>query len=198
MAVINVLDFDSRHSNPYAAPATTDFSRNVSDSGDAEQIRRKHLSHETSLRSTGALYIIGFVMLLFLAISFSQTLVDLMHPEQKWNTDQLWAFGLCALPLSLGVWQLVIGIGLRKLKASARIPATIVAVLWMLWIPFGTIISGYFLYLFWSSKSRVVMSDEYHEIMKQTPHIKHPNSWFILIVLFLLIAFLIANFVWFV
>ena len=198
LSAVNSLDFDSASDNPYASPATTEQApvRKDIDMDDAEQTRRKYLSHEANLRSAGTVYIIGFLILTFSAFSFALTMPAMIKLQRGVGpTEAMWAFLLCALPFCLGVWQLVIGIGLRKLKIWVRIQATLVAMLWMAWIPFGTIISAYFLYLIWSRKAKVVMSEEYREIIKQTPHVKLRTSLFVWIALFALLAIGAASWV---
>ena len=88
----------------------------------------------------------------------------------------------------LGIGQFCVGYGLRRLKRWSRVPSGILSGLGLLAIPIGTLINAYILYLIFSKKGKMVFSDEYHDIIKQTPHIKYRTSIVIWVVLGVLLA----------
>ncbi len=61
---------------------------------------------------------------------------------------------------------------LRALKPTARIPAGVLAAIGLLEFPVGTLINGYFLYLLFSKKGAMVFSEEYRQIVVDTPEIR--------------------------
>ena len=95
--------------------------------------------------------------------------------------------GVGGMYLGLGLLQGYAGWGLRKFQGGARIIAIIFAVIGLIGIPIGTLISVYFLYLLCSAKGSVVFSDEYEDVIRQTPHIKYKTSIVVWIFLGLLI-----------
>jgi hypothetical protein len=107
------------------------------------------------------------------------------------NSAQNSSDGWGLLLLGLGFAQGFIGFGLNKLKSWARISAALFAGVGLLAFPIGTLINGYILYLLLSAKGKMVFSDEYREIIEQTPEIKYKTSkvlWFFLFLLLGLIG----------
>lgn len=149
---------------------------------DVEEIRREHLKHEASVKSVGILYYLGGAFFTFMGIS---TL--LLGGSGSGGLPTLFSL----LFLLLGVGQLWVGYGLRRLRKWARIPTGILSGLGLLGFPLGTIINAYILYLIFSRKGKMVFSDEYRAVIEQTPHIKYRTSiivWIVLGLLLLLIA----------
>ena len=56
----------------------------------------------------------------------------------------------------------------------------------------GTLISACLLYLFFSHKGEMVLSDRYEEIIQGTPHIKYKTLIIVWIFLFILIGVILA------
>ncbi len=94
---------------------------------------------------------------------------------------------LILLPV-IGIVQFVTAFGLRGLQRWARIPTGLFSALGLLGFPLGTFINGYILYLVFSAKGSMVFSEDYSEIIAQTPHIKYRTSIIVKIFLFLLLA----------
>ncbi|HKB60455.1 MAG TPA: hypothetical protein VKC56_10480, partial [Gallionellaceae bacterium] len=69
-----------------------------------------------------------------------------------------------------------------------RIVAGVLAGLGLLGFPFGTVISAFILYLLFSKKGAMVFSDEYKQVIADTPDIKYRTSIIVWIFLALLIA----------
>jgi hypothetical protein len=156
-----------------------------------EDIRRKYLSHEASIQGVGSLYILNgifgfFALIIFLLQLFNITPhTDLKNPENL----GLLVIAIISIPIFL------LGKSLRKLNPAARIPATILSIIGLIAFPLGTIIHAYILYLIYSQKGKMVFSPEYHDIIRQTPHIKYRTSiivWIALGILALAVLLIIG------
>jgi hypothetical protein len=150
-----------------------------------EDIRKEHIKHEASVKSIGILYYLGGAAL---------TAVGLFGFAGAGMGNVVGAGELLIFIffLLLGVGQLWVGFGLRRLRKWARIPTGILSGFGLLGFPLGTIINAYILYLVFSQKGKMVFSDEYRAVIEQTPHIKYRTSiivWIVLGLLLLLIAF---------
>lgn len=149
---------------------------------DVESYRQKYLSHEVSVRSIGLLYLLGSILLVPMG------LLIIISGIFGGSGDQLGVvLGVGGLYLGFGLLQGYTGLGLRKLQPGARIVAIILAIIGLLGIPVGTLISVYFLYILCSAKGTVVFSDEYKNVIRQTPHIRYRTSITVWIFLGLLI-----------
>ena len=93
----------------------------------------------------------------------------------------------------IGILQAVTAIGLRRLQPWARIVAAILSTFGLLGIPIGTLIGAYFLYLLLSKKGSVVFSEEYKQVIAETPHLKYRTSKIVLVLLGLLLFLLFAG-----
>jgi hypothetical protein len=145
----------------------------------AESIRKEHIKHEASTRSVGTLYYLGAGALFFISVA------GLFFPSDA-------GFGQGGIVatiflLFLAVCQAVVGTGVRGLKKWARIPSGILSGFGLIGFPIGTIINAYILYLLFSRKGRMVFSDEYKNVIEQTPHIKYRTSIVIWILLGLVV-----------
>lgn len=170
--------------NPYAPPVATVEEADVG--GDAERIRREHLNVETNLKSFGLLQLFGGVV----AVPGSMLLLVMAAAGEELDAEGL----LVAIALLvMGTLSLVSGFLLRKLSPSARVPATIVAVLGLLQVPVGTLINGWLLSLLHGPKGRRVLTDEYQQIILRTPHVKYRTSPVVWVVLALLIGALLVG-----
>ncbi len=170
--------------NPYEAPEVGYSEGNIADSN-LEVIRREHLSHEASTQSIGILYFLGG-SIVFIA-SLGLLLAPRFANQAATPTAIIYLFPV------LGVLQLVVAYGLRKLKSWARIPAGLISGLGLFAFPIGTLINLYILYLIFSPKGRMVFSSEYRTIIDQTPHIKYQTSIIVKIFLFLLLAIILLG-----
>lgn len=165
--------------NPYAAPQTPFGDERVGSEG-AEVIRRQHLSHEASIQSIGILYLLGGI---FLTLGGIATVVAAANAGPG-PIELL----VPVVIVGLGIGQGFVGVGLRRLRRWTRIPVGILSGIGLIGIPIGTIINGYILYLVFSTKGAMVFSDQYQEIIRQTPHIKYKTSIIVWIFLFLLLT----------
>lgn len=148
----------------------------------AEQTRKDHLSHESSVKSVGSLYLFGAIIVTIIGI------VSL--GARSGGTMLIAVFWLVLAPL-----QFWVGLGLRNLKPWSRIVGAVLAGLGMLAFPFGTLINGYILYLLLCKKGRMVFSEEYKKVIAATPHIKYRTSVLVWIILIIFILAMVLLFV---
>lgn len=171
--------------NPYASP-TADLTPPTSNDPaltEAEMIRKKYISHESSLQSIGFIYWLGCCVMILATLSW--IISFLRHGLQI----EFVAVPLLPVVAATFGW---LGHGFRKLNPRVRIPGGIFCGLGLIAFPLGTLINAYFLYLIFSEKGTMVFSPAYKEVIRKTPHIKNHSSlimWIVLIVLFAFIAF---------
>ena len=150
--------------NPYQAPAANVDTLLEGEIANAEEIRKQYINHEASIRSVGLLYYLGFI----------GSLVALVVYATEFNRSEMGvSIAIIAVFAVLAALYLWVGRGLRTLKSSIKIPATIIAALGLLSFPVGTLINGYILYLIHSAKGKMVFSEEYSKVIAATPHIKY-------------------------
>lgn len=157
----------------------------VSLSPEAERIRQEYLKHEASVRSVGVLYYLGGAFLTVMGCVA-------VAAGAGGGALGLSGVGIGAIYLLLGVAQIWTGSGLRRLKSWARLPTGILSGLGLLAIPIGTLINAYILYLLFSQKGKMIFSEEYRDVVAQTPHIKYRTSILVWILLGLVIVGLLA------
>lgn len=148
-----------------------------------EDIRNAHLNHETSLKSVGVLYYLGAVLLCFSTIG---TFMD-----QSTTGGARIVIGL--LLATFVVIYILVGRMFRALSPKAKTPGTLLSALGLLAFPIGTLINGYILYLIHSKKGKMVFSDEYKEVIAQTPNIKYKTPLLVWIFIALLILLIIVG-----
>jgi hypothetical protein len=166
--------------NPYQPPqAEVLGTSNVSD---AEMIRKAHINHEASVKSIGTLYYLGGM--LCIAVGLSAVVGRDTQPAPAA------AIGVATVFVLIALAQFWIGSGLRKLKPASRIPAAVLTGIGLLAFPVGTLINAYFMYLLLCKKGKMVLSNEYKQIIAETPHIKYKSivPWVILGLLLLIFA----------
>ena len=175
------------HQNPYAAGASVP---SAAEPTSAETIRRKYLSHEASVQSIASLFLIGGVIGLLVSIGyFVVGFTALSGPIRRGAPEMF--FVLAVVFLAFAVAQIGVAVGVRKLAAWSRVPATILSLIGLLGFPIGTLISIYFLYLLLSRKGEMVFSDEYRDVIKRTPRIKYRTSIVVWVVLFLILSMIV-------
>lgn len=130
-----------------------------------DEIRRTHLNHEASLQSVGSLYLLGAVVAVINSVAM------ILQP----GPNGISLFTLASL-LAVAALQCWVGLKLRKLDPTAKIPATVLAALGLFLFPIGTIINLYVLYLLHSGKGKTVFTPEYRAVINVTPQIKYNVS----------------------
>lgn len=178
-------------SNPYAVTTSTPMDAGQAVSGDAEQVRRAHLSHEASIKSVGVLYMLGSIFSLFYgAVTVFAGTQSLMSPDNALGGEAMGPVEIIvgAVVAGVGLLQFYAALSMRSLNPNGKPVAIAVACLGLLGIPIGTLISAYILYLLLSEKGKVVFSPEYKAIIAATPHIRYRTSIIVWIFLILLIV----------
>jgi len=176
--------------NPYLASTTSPIPPPLSGSVDHEAIRREHINHEASIKTLGALYLLGGIFMIPGGL--------FMISEPTKDAGSAMGGGL----LALGLLQLALGLGVRKFRPWSRWAATILATLGLLAFPIGTLINALVLGYLLSKKGATVFSTDYQSVIAATPHVKPKTSivvWivlgvFILIIVLGLIGILAATF----
>ena len=186
------LNFDDRD-NPYRAPQAEIGYVPVEDASlsEAERIRRAHIGHEASLKSLGVLFFLGGLA----ALAWTVGLVSVTVANQRTLMGQTYLIVLLVIVVALIPLQFISAVGLMRLAPWSRAPAAIVSAISLLNVPCGTILGAYFLYLLVSRKGALVLSREYREIIRQTPHVKYRTSKSAWIVLAILVAALVGLFI---
>lgn len=172
--------------NPFQAPRSTDQGESFAGS-DVDGIRRTHLSHEASIKSVGTLYLLGGGLMLLGSIFGLAFRLGGGAGQPGIDPNDLGVFAFLFL---FGTLLLATAIGLRQLRRWARIVSGINSALGLLGFPIGTLISAYILYLLFSAKGTMIFSDEYKNVIQQTPHIVYKTSIIVRIFLFLLLGVL--------
>lgn len=198
-----LTDKDLPAANPYAATAysSTAPAGDFGSQASAEEVRRKFLKHEASVRSIGSLYLFGVVILLFAAgVMIISLIVGLVNGTNGANGNAVTpgvaeAVISIVIILAIAGLQYWVGMGLRGLQSSARVVAIIFSVIGLLGIPIGTLINGYFLYLLLGQKGTYVFSEEYARVRAATPHIKYKTSIWVLVVVALLVLLVVIGIV---
>lgn len=181
--------------NPYAATAysSTVAAGDFGSLGSAEEVRKRFLNHEASVRSIGTLYLLGVAFLVFAAVVTIISLI--LRPTNGPNGDGETASIIAPMisvvfVLAIAGLQYWVGTGLRALRPPARTVAIIFSAIGLLGFPIGTLISAYFLYLLLSKKGEFVFSPEYAQVRAATPHIKYKTSIIVVIAVALLFLLL--------
>jgi hypothetical protein len=151
----------------------------------AEEMRKKYLSHEASIKSIGFLYYLGGTALTLAAFGSAATIFS---GQAKPETMAIAVFFVI-----FAVAQIWVGSGLRRLRTWARIPTAILSGIGLLGFPLGTLINGYILYLVLSQKGATVFSADYQAVIQQTPHIKYRTSPVVWIIVGLVLLLIIGG-----
>lgn len=170
--------------NPYATPRAV-----VTDPGasEVEIVRKEHITHEASVKSAGALFMLGGLVTLAAAAS-------MVIPAMAVAGDRLGFLVIGMAVAVLGIVYVASGWGLRKLRSWSRAPAIVLAAIGLLGFPIGTLINAYVLWLVLSARGRMVLSTEYASIIEATPHIRYRTSIAVWIALGLLVLLVVLAF----
>lgn len=173
---------------PLQATLVTD-----SELSEVEKIRRDHLHHEAAIQAIGYLYYFDavIVVLIWLFLAFG--------PHDSGSPKGRIFYG--SIYFTLFVTHMVLAAGLRRLAAWARWPVGILSCVELVVFPVGTVINAYLLYLFFSQKGGVVLSNPYQQVIANTPHLKPRIArvfWIlfaIMVVPFILVPLLMVGFI---
>ncbi|WP_322284267.1 hypothetical protein [Prosthecobacter sp.] len=168
--------------NPYAPPQAA---RLVDESPEA--IRRAHIGHETSIKAVGGLYaLFGGLMLLPVIIGMLEAL------SAASSKGDFAAMGLAAI---IGACGLVLGAGVFRLRAWARIPMAVVSGLLGAVTIFTVLLplmNGYVGWLMLSAKGRMIFSLQYQAVIAFTPDVNPRTSVVSLCLLFVVMLLVLA------
>ena len=179
---------ESESFNPYAAPQ---IGPEVADpfEQDDTRIRQQFIDCEANLKTIAGLLVLGGVIL-----AGSCVIPGFLFLAQQ-GLDGLGAAAIIGVPAILGIVQFVVGLQVRSFRPSARIGAIVLCSLWLLFIPFGTMIGGACLWYLARPAAKYVFTQEYCDIIQRTPHVEFRTSrasWGILIAVLLGILGLIV------
>jgi predicted nucleic acid-binding Zn ribbon protein len=162
--------------------------------GGGEAIRHQYLKHEASVKSAGFLYYLGGVLsLLVTVVSISMFFhIRKTYPDASPVRNMVSG----TVFMIIAGLSFVLGYGLRRLKPWARVPTAILSGFGLLGFPIGTIINAYIMYLVLCAKGKMVFSEEYRDVIAQTPHIKYRSSFLVWILVgIIILLFLVLSFV---
>jgi hypothetical protein len=149
------------------------------------EVRQEHIRYEAIIKSVGILYYLGALLFFFSAVGGFFT-------DQE-NTLPVRVV-VAVFLAGMGIIQIFVGTGLRRLDARARVPAIILSCIGLLGFPIGTLINGYILCVILSRKGAAVFTDEYKNIISATPEVKYKTSkaaWIVLCLLLVVLLFII-------
>lgn len=178
----STMDGDAEF-NPYAPPQAATLIHD----GSPEAIRQAHITHETSIKSVGALYaLIGGLMLLPVFISLLESVTRATSADD---------FAPLAVALLVGMGVLVLGASVRRLKPWTRISMAVVSGLLAAVTLFTVFFPALNLYIIWlmiSAKGRMVFSPAYQHIIALTPDMR-PRHSVLAVILVVLVLLLVTS-----
>ena len=169
----------SQDQNPYRSPVVEN-SVAIPPITRAELVRREHLNHESSVKAIGGLFLLGTGIWLVLGIT---AIVE----SFAGGTTALGSTPMTLLTALFAIALGVAGVGLRMLRPWGKGMCAVMcggSIIAQLYAPgLGVILSAYILYLLFCKKGRMVFSQEYRQIIQETPHVRQRTSvvlWFVL------------------
>lgn len=170
-------------SNPYAPPQAGALVQ-VSE---AETTRRKFIHHESSIKTLGCLYLLaGILIIPGMVLSLSES-----FKAGASAASLMWQFFF----IVIGLVDVAIGIGLRRLQKWASLTAITLGLLLSLIYLFdlpgsavGLVIQGAIILTMLSARTRMVVSADYQRVIAETPQVKLRTSaalWALLVLLLL-------------
>lgn len=156
------------------------------------RVRQEHLHHESRVRASALFFfVIGVGIVAISLIGLQSDMSAGPHMTGKlMPTKVLLVMGTVSV---LCGW---VGWALRRLDRRVLVPGTLLASLFLLFLPIGTGLGIYILWLLHSRKGRVVLSAEYAQVRAATPHIVYRTGkidWIILFAVLALLATIIGG-----
>lgn len=173
--------------NPYAPPKARVEDVVQADSR-AEEVRRKYIKHETSIRACGILDYLGGVAFCLLGVGMMATDFSVSN---AFAVRTMVTVG--AVYLVIGILSIIAGFGIRRLRPWARVVSVILSAIGLLEVPIGTVINGYILYLLVSKKGQIIFTADYAEIVAATPHVRYRSFLVLWVVLGVLLALILLG-----
>ena len=185
--------------NPFTPPVAESLAVEPIDQlSQAESVRHSHIGHEKSIQAFGLLFFLGGIIAILLSTFLATALFSEINNGATNSAEKKaisLVMGLLGINALLGVLQIAVGHGLRKLNSLGKIGGTFFAAIGLFGFPIGTLFSAYLLYLLWSAKGQLVFSSQYRDIMKGTPHVVYKTSRIVWGILILFIAIITLAFV---
>ncbi len=195
--------------NPYAAPEAPIGREPVVVSGDvaaAEAIRRAHLNHEANLKSVGQLHMLAALLVgAMLVAMVGRGTTGLTFRRVLPSTLPLGAFALVNGAVGYGLYKLqswarwteIVLLGLFLVleaisfvfsftKQGAPTVALLIGFTFVAAIPMAV------LWLLVSRRGDVVFSQEYHEVIARTPHVRQSSGCALVLLLMIVVGVLLA------
>ncbi len=154
---------DLREQNPYAAPPVV-ADVHADALSDDVRVRTEHIGCEQEVRSIGWLMTVGGVLVVAIIVPLGLTPPITPGPGPDLLT-------LSTIVLAMFA-QVATGIGLLMLRRWALAPAIVDCVLWLLFVPIGTVIGLAALWILGQSRVAFVLTDEYRGVILMTPGIR--------------------------
>ncbi len=156
--------------NPYEAPMS-EFQAADPFQDDDISVRRQFIDCEANIRSIGGVTVFGGLLLMILSVVFAYATLGS-------GSGPLSVFALvaCCGVCLLAVSHVAIGIGLQRFRTWARIGAIALCVLWLPFIPIGTIFGGTSLWYLVRPAAKYVFTPTYKQIIHRTPHVYFRTS----------------------
>lgn len=191
-------DSNFMQTNPYAYQASSlpasDLNKHL---GDPEhqrlvEIRQKHITYESSLRSTGVMYVGGATLMAINAVAqFIGTATLASKNGMPRVLEAVFPqLATWTLVLILAIVQGKIGINIARLDGRYRIPAIGISILWLFSI-FGILPAIGFLCALSFPKGKYVLTHDYKQVIAQTPEVRIKTSavsWIVLVVFIILLT----------
>jgi hypothetical protein len=179
----------STMANPYMPPSAFVADVSTADS-ESDAIRSEHIRHESSVRSIGLLYYLAGSLCL---IAGPALLIASLAGKAGPEAGVLTFIGV--LYSVFAALFLSVGRGLRQLRTWARTAGIVLSCIGLLGFPLGTLMHGYFLYLYFAEKGKRIFEPDYADIVAATPHIKPSTSaivWLFVVLLAVMVIGIIA------
>jgi hypothetical protein len=161
-------------------------------------IRQDHLRHENALKSLGILHLLAGGIFAFASIVLGLGFAFSLVAGTGVISEKPEELVMLVLIPAFAALHLQVGLGLRRLKASVRTVAILLACFGLLSFPLGTLINAAALSYLLSGKGAFVFTEEYRDIISQTPHVKAKTSItaviLLIVALFILTALLLPWF----
>ena len=170
--------------NPYAAPKVD--SADLLESSHLSNLRHTHLKHETAIRVIGVFYY----------LLSSTILLAVLSPvfQDAFFFTPLGTIGLILVASFFGM----LGFGISNLKKWVHTTAVNSSMIGLILVPIGTFPGICILYFLLGNKGQTIFSQEYHEAIAVTPHLKYHvptlTNGLIIILLFLAGGFIFLHY----
>lgn len=177
--------------NPYQAPGPVHLPFPSAALTGPVSIREQHLSTEASVKGAAILHLLGGSLLALFCVGMLMDLATQADHGPGGGSQESLSAAWPVVGLVLAVLQFMTGLALRKFRPRARVVAIVFSCIGLIFIPIGTVVCGYFLYLLAGKKGAFIFTPAYQEIIAATPEMKYKGSLLVsalLVALFVLLG----------